>query len=259
MNSLDWVMLEIKLPRVIMKSNQKGFSLPEILIALVVVGLLGVIGWLVYDQQNNKTNEQHSVVQKSAEKKTDNSTSTEAIPDGFTRYQNKEFGFSFNYPSEWGSVVPASPPNLEELLFSGTFDKRTFDNQEDISFAIAPKDYVLKEAGGDSPCYINGFSTFAYFELTNNGYGYTKELVRATNKHVIEAYNSGYCPGGMLAGRVGLNLEKSNGIDITYFKHPEPQYHVSESISVEEFMKTHAIAEKQRADFLKVIDSIKQL
>ncbi|MEI6751380.1 MAG: prepilin-type N-terminal cleavage/methylation domain-containing protein [Candidatus Saccharibacteria bacterium] len=37
-----------------MKNNQKGFSVVEILIVIVVVGLLGAVGWLVYDRQNNK-------------------------------------------------------------------------------------------------------------------------------------------------------------------------------------------------------------
>ena len=40
-----------------MKSNQKGFSVVEILIVIVVVGLLGAGGWLVYDRQKNKTPE----------------------------------------------------------------------------------------------------------------------------------------------------------------------------------------------------------
>jgi prepilin-type N-terminal cleavage/methylation domain-containing protein len=40
-----------------MKANQKGFSFAEILIVLVVVGLLGAVGWFVYGRQNNKTSE----------------------------------------------------------------------------------------------------------------------------------------------------------------------------------------------------------
>lgn len=36
-----------------MKSNQKGFSVIEILLVIVVVGLIGTVGWLVYDRQND--------------------------------------------------------------------------------------------------------------------------------------------------------------------------------------------------------------
>ncbi len=36
-----------------MKSNQKGFSAVEIVVVIVVVGLLGIVGRLVYDRQNS--------------------------------------------------------------------------------------------------------------------------------------------------------------------------------------------------------------
>ncbi len=36
-----------------MNKNEKGFSLVAILIAVVLVGLLGTVGWLVYDRQND--------------------------------------------------------------------------------------------------------------------------------------------------------------------------------------------------------------
>lgn len=38
-----------------MKNKQKGFSVVEILVAVVIVGLLGVVGWLVYNQHNKPT------------------------------------------------------------------------------------------------------------------------------------------------------------------------------------------------------------
>lgn len=37
-----------------MKANQKGFSVVEMLIVIVVVGLLGAVGWLIYDRQKSK-------------------------------------------------------------------------------------------------------------------------------------------------------------------------------------------------------------
>lgn len=41
-----------------MKTNQKGFSLVEILLIVVIVGLIGTVGWLVYDRQSSKSREQ---------------------------------------------------------------------------------------------------------------------------------------------------------------------------------------------------------
>lgn len=37
-----------------MKHNEKGFSVIAILIVIFVVGLLGVVGWFVYERQNSK-------------------------------------------------------------------------------------------------------------------------------------------------------------------------------------------------------------
>jgi len=36
-----------------MKVNQKGFSVVELVVVVVVLGLLGTIGWMVYDRQTN--------------------------------------------------------------------------------------------------------------------------------------------------------------------------------------------------------------
>ncbi len=36
------------------KQNSEGFSVVEILIIFVIIGLVGAVGWLVYDRQNNK-------------------------------------------------------------------------------------------------------------------------------------------------------------------------------------------------------------
>jgi prepilin-type N-terminal cleavage/methylation domain-containing protein len=40
-----------------MKAHQEGFSIVEILVVIVIVGLLGTVGLLVYDRQKDKTPE----------------------------------------------------------------------------------------------------------------------------------------------------------------------------------------------------------
>lgn len=46
-----------------MKSNQRGFSAVEILIGIIVVGLLGAVGWLVYDRQNSMADDKLTTAQ----------------------------------------------------------------------------------------------------------------------------------------------------------------------------------------------------
>lgn len=48
-----------------MKANQKGFSVVEILIVIAVVGILGTVGWLVYDRQKSKTDNKDTTAQTS--------------------------------------------------------------------------------------------------------------------------------------------------------------------------------------------------
>lgn len=38
-----------------MDSNQKGFSVVEILVVILLVGLIGTVGWFVYDRQQHKS------------------------------------------------------------------------------------------------------------------------------------------------------------------------------------------------------------
>lgn len=58
------------------KLNQKGFSVVEILIVIVVVGLLGAVGWLVYDRQS-KNNDSSNKSQTSSTAPTDTTTKSE--------------------------------------------------------------------------------------------------------------------------------------------------------------------------------------
>ncbi len=42
------------------KDNKKGFSIVEILIVIVFIGLISAVGWFVYDRQNSKTNQEQA-------------------------------------------------------------------------------------------------------------------------------------------------------------------------------------------------------
>jgi len=103
-----------------MKVNQKGFSVVEILIVIVVVGLLGAVGWVVYDRQNSKNDSAQSTVQqenqakqptaddnKEAEKKLSanwllrqSSSASIRIPDGFNFLTNAGEDFDLWLPDQ---------------------------------------------------------------------------------------------------------------------------------------------------------------
>lgn len=103
-----------------MKVNQKGFSVVEILIVIVVVGLLGAVGWLVYDRQNSKDNSTQTTTQKEnqtkqptsdenkeAEKKLSanwllrqSSNASIRVPDGFNFLTNAGEDFDLWLPDQ---------------------------------------------------------------------------------------------------------------------------------------------------------------
>lgn len=83
-----------------MKQNQKGFGAVEILIVIVVVGLLGTVGWLVYDRQKTKTPDSKPAAQSSTQQKETAVTQpTQKTDPNEGYFVVKEWGLRFKIPS----------------------------------------------------------------------------------------------------------------------------------------------------------------
>lgn len=87
------------------KSNEKGFSVVEVVLVLIIVGLIGVVGWFVYNNHNKKTTA--SVANTSTTKpatttpvraNTPATTITSGPQSGWETYTNNTVGFSIAYP-----------------------------------------------------------------------------------------------------------------------------------------------------------------
>lgn len=119
-----------------MKVNQKGFSPVEILIIIVVVGLLGVVGWLVYDRQKSQTDNKEAVPTQETQKTNENADSTK------DSVYKTEDGIEYTVPASWKTAK--GPFQDSEVTGSG-------------QYLLSP-DY--KEAGGgqlfiEAGAYIN--------------------------------------------------------------------------------------------------------
>jgi type II secretory pathway pseudopilin PulG len=83
-----------------MKNNQKGFGVVEILVVIVVIGLLGTVGWLVYNRQKTKTTEyptsQTNTIEQKEEATAEPTNKTD--PNG-GYFVVKEWGLRFKAPS----------------------------------------------------------------------------------------------------------------------------------------------------------------
>ncbi len=82
--------------------NQSGIAPVVVVLLLVLVGIVGFAGWRVYDSQK-KTNESLDRAASNIETITKQKNESK-IPEGFVGYENKELGFKFAYPKEWGDI-----------------------------------------------------------------------------------------------------------------------------------------------------------
>jgi flagellar basal body-associated protein FliL len=78
-----------------MKTNQKGFELVSILVIFVIVGLVGAIGWLVYDRQ--KSNKAADTTSTQQEPK------VETVPDPS---EESTANTEYLIIKEWGVKIP---------------------------------------------------------------------------------------------------------------------------------------------------------
>jgi prepilin-type N-terminal cleavage/methylation domain-containing protein len=141
-----------------MKNNQKGFSVVEILVVLVIVGLLGTVGWLIHDRQSSKiANEQTSVSQtKTQTSQNQTETKQDAVKDG-------TISGKLGYPSGNAAqnVCAVSVINDKDATCISTSD-----GQDNYSIQVKPGDYYvyssLRETLGDfTPSYKAYYDEFS--------------------------------------------------------------------------------------------------
>jgi type II secretory pathway pseudopilin PulG len=79
----------------LMKKNQKGFSLVEVLLVLIFITLIGFIGWYVMDR-NKTTNKANNNVTSAVKPAPDNSK--------YKTFSHKELSFTFQLPKDWTTL-----------------------------------------------------------------------------------------------------------------------------------------------------------
>jgi prepilin-type N-terminal cleavage/methylation domain-containing protein len=77
-----------------MKQDQKGFTLVETLLVLILITLVSFVGWYVWHSNKNtsaasQVNQQKQAISTVSESKT---------------YSNSELAFTFKYPSSWSTL-----------------------------------------------------------------------------------------------------------------------------------------------------------
>lgn len=89
-----------------LQKDEKGFSAVELVLVLVIVALIGVIGWFVYKNHNKTTN--NSSVSSTSNSSASTQPKTTSAPDPYTgwqTYSSSSLGVSFKYPANWTAQV----------------------------------------------------------------------------------------------------------------------------------------------------------
>ncbi|MGB4758562.1 MAG: prepilin-type N-terminal cleavage/methylation domain-containing protein [Candidatus Saccharimonadales bacterium] len=105
-----------------MKANQKGFTVVEILIVIVVLALIGAAVWLVYDRQKSDTdNNTATITSKKSENKDTSKVATSDSYEGWANCSDPIVGASVKYPANWQNNV-TNPTNGDGNPCGGKYD-----------------------------------------------------------------------------------------------------------------------------------------
>jgi type II secretory pathway pseudopilin PulG len=106
-----------------MNKNQKGFSAVEALLLLVIVGMLGGVGWYVWhaQKQADKTYSQTANSSAVSSKKVSNKTSPAATDPyaGWKNFTTQNVKVGFEYPASW-TVKDSSSGSDDVLQLTGS-------------------------------------------------------------------------------------------------------------------------------------------
>lgn len=81
--------------------NQKGFGAVEAILILVIIILIGVIGWLVYKNHHKSTTTKNTATTSSSKPKSTTSSTSNNPYAGWNTYTSKLGGFTLKYPASW--------------------------------------------------------------------------------------------------------------------------------------------------------------
>src|SRR3990167_2122225 len=171
-----------------MKKNSMGFGSVEIILIVVIVGLLGFVGWYVYkqkDSKNPKDTASESVRESAAGGESTGTTGCSA-PAEYTVYTNTEIGYCFAYPTVWGTVTlhdGVIDPDYEPAgAYWGSFSANA-----DATFGHVRTDWTYGGPGRGGPVNATGFTVYEMFTPHES----TPSTIRINNADkVLVATNS---------------------------------------------------------------------
>lgn len=115
-----------------MNSNQKGFSVVEILIVIAVVGLLGVVGWRVYDLQKSKSDSNSATAQTSQQEQNKEGTTNQVVVADNMDTTIHEVNISLKSETDLSKLPDYTPASFKSYIAEKLRNNTSFDNGEAI-------------------------------------------------------------------------------------------------------------------------------
>ena len=132
------------------REYQSGFSTTVILLAALVVAVLAVTGAVVYQRHKpSSTNKAQTVnTSPSTNTKPISNSTTQPVYANWPVYSNSEYGFSYNYPTDWvaSSEVTIDPKTSATRQEFGTGLKLTTDTKYNDTVVFEVLDEPLQTA-----------------------------------------------------------------------------------------------------------------
>jgi prepilin-type N-terminal cleavage/methylation domain-containing protein len=218
-----------------MKANQKGFSVVEILIVIMVVGLIGGAGWYVWQSKNKDKNTNTSDSSQSTSNKVDKKQEAPTSTSNLKTTNLASNKVSFSSPSSWEvasrdssramsatvtleslGIATLTPPEKLPTIYGGgteyfTVGVYVYKNTKNSS---AKKWFETDYEGGyagssdkTSEQSINGYDTY-YIRQINNSYDEIHYVFAAQGKIVMinaRVSMTGYASDG--SGKVNAHAD----------------------------------------------------
>ncbi len=191
-----------------LRNNQKGFTAVEGLLIVLILVVIGAVGYMVY--HNNHKTKTVGTTNTSSNKPATTNTKTPTSSNSSQVFTASSYGFQFTYPQKWSvkSVAPSDPveaysgekilaeytisPDVIPATFPNTsvsIDYRVIDNTNNIT----PKQYyedasvggmghgILEQGETDSSTPINSLPTYT----RNTPYQQAPDYVIGTGKYLV--------------------------------------------------------------------------
>jgi hypothetical protein len=214
------------------KDNQAGFSIPHMILLLLLASIIGFTGWRVYDAQRKTSKTLDNAANSQNATKQEAKIPAAEIPNDYIEYKNEDIGFRFIYPKEWGMVSVANNSNaVKSGTETGNRYIFTFSMQDSVTVVLADKDLEV-QGGKDGQCYAGGILTYTPFTYFGDDFtadttqgrfisGTSSLLYDKNDTQLREDYypGTGMCSGFYIEGQKKFEASKKyNGANISYFK-----------------------------------------